>query len=132
MKDGAGFRHIFPVRSEKTVTNALWDGFGFQHERFVRKDFIVKLISIDTTKCVKCKACAEVCPMGIIEISSNGFPEPKSSAYRLCINCGYCVDVCAFDALNHKVRKRSAGSTAAALKRYQALRKKRKEESDEK
>lgn len=70
--------------------------------------------------------------MGIIEISSNGFPEPRSCAYRLCINCGYCVDVCAFDALNHQVRKRSTDSTAAALKRYQTLRKKRKEESEKK
>lgn len=69
--------------------------------------------------------------MGVIEISAEGFPEPKSCAYRLCINCGYCVDVCAFGALNHRVRKRSSDSEAA-LKRYEVLKKRKKGESNEK
>ena len=87
----------------------------------------LKLISTDTTKCVKCNACAEVCPMGVIGISADGFPESKSSSYRLCINCGYCVDVCLFDALNHRIRKRSSDSGGAVkamkAKRYEILEK---------
>lgn len=97
----------------------------------LRKDLIVKLISIDTAKCVKCGACAEVCPMKVIDIAADGIPEPKSSAYRLCINCGYCVDVCAFAALSHRVRKPSSDSDAA-LKRYEALQKRKKSEPKEK
>jgi len=62
--------------------------------------------------------------MGVIEISANGYPEPISGAYRLCINCGYCVDICIFDALNHRIRKRSSDS-GAAIKRYEALKKKK-------
>lgn len=91
----------------------------------------MKLISIDTMKCTRCKACTEVCPMGVIGMDDNGFPEPKAYAYRLCINCGYCVDVCAFSALNHRVRKRTTDSNAAR-KRYEVLRKKKRDESVEK
>ena len=84
----------------------------------------LNLISTDTAKCVKCGACADVCPMGVIGISADGFPESKHCAYRLCINCGYCVDVCVFGALYHRVRKRSADSAAAMkAKRYEAPRK---------
>lgn len=63
--------------------------------------------------------------MGVIGISSDGFPEPKSWAYRLCINCGYCVDICVYDALTHRVRKRSSDS-GAAIKRYEVLQKKKR------
>lgn len=66
--------------------------------------------------------------MGVIGIAPDGFPEPKSFAYRLCINCGYCVDICVFDALRHRVRKRSSDS-GAAMKRYEVLQKKREADS---
>lgn len=69
--------------------------------------------------------CVEICPMGVIEMPDEGLPEPTRCAYQLCINCGYCVDVCALGALRHRVRKRSSDS-AAAIKRYEALQKKRK------
>ena len=65
--------------------------------------------------------------MGILQISADRFPEPKSCAYRICINCGYCVDICVAGALHHRVRKRSLDS-GAALKRYEVLQKKRKGE----
>ncbi len=63
--------------------------------------------------------------MGVIGISADGFPEPKSYAYRLCINCGYCVDICVYNALTHRVRKRSSDS-GAAMKRYEVLQKKKR------
>lgn len=63
--------------------------------------------------------------MGVIEIAADGFPETKSCAYRLCINCGYCVDVCVLGALHHRVRKRSSDS-GAAMKRYEVLQKKKR------
>lgn len=69
--------------------------------------------------------------MKVIGIGGEGYPEPESYAYRLCINCGYCVDVCVFDALKHKVRKRSTDSAGAAMKRYEVIRKKREAESNE-
>lgn len=58
--------------------------------------------------------------MSVIKMSDEGYPEPKDFAYRLCINCGYCVDVCEFGALNHRVRKRSSESDAAVA-RYKIL-----------
>ena len=69
--------------------------------------------------------------MGVIQISPEGFPEPSKSAYRLCINCAYCVDICVVGALHHKVRKRSLDSSAA-LRRYEVLKKKRNGECHEK
>ena len=91
----------------------------------------MKLISTDTTKCVNCNKCVVVCPMGVITMPLNGFPEPTINAFQLCINCGYCVDVCVFDALTHKVRKRTADS-GAALIRYDNIIKKRKGGTGEK
>ncbi len=84
----------------------------------------MKLITADREKCARCGACAEVCPMGVIQIDEEGFPEPGGNAYRLCINCGYCVDVCRHGALRHRVRK-SSGDFAAAQKRYEALKKRK-------
>lgn len=70
--------------------------------------------------------------MRVIGISADGFPDAKVDAYKLCINCGYCVDVCVFDALNHRVRKRSSDS-GAALRRYERLKEiRRKGEQNEK
>jgi len=83
----------------------------------------MQLIYADTTKCTKCGKCKVVCPMRVIEIPNNGFPKPTRSAFKLCINCGYCVDVCVFNALYHKVRKGSS-SSRAALKRYTRIQEK--------
>ena len=80
-----------------------------------------KLVEPDHEKCTKCNACIEVCPMGVIQKGEDGYPEALSKAFKLCINCGYCVDICNFDALNHKVRKKSS-SSKAAFKRYEAAR----------
>lgn len=91
----------------------------------------MKLISTDTTKCVSCDKCVVVCPMGVITMPPNGFPESTSNAFQLCINCGYCVDVCVFGALYHKVRKRSFSSRAALL-RYEKIIKMKKGKKNEK
>lgn len=69
--------------------------------------------------------------MKVIAIDDDGYPAPKRFAFRLCINCGYCVDVCVPNALRHKVRKHSSDS-GAARKRYEVLRKVRKGEPNEK
>ena len=68
--------------------------------------------------------------MKVIGISASGFPEPKSYAYHLCINCGYCVDICVFDALHHKVRKQRSSDPGAAIRRYEEMKKKRKSEQE--
>ena len=59
--------------------------------------------------------------MGVIDLSEEGYPVPIEDAFKLCINCGYCVDICDFAALNHAVRKRNT-TTAAAKKRLQRKR----------
>lgn len=98
---------------------------------FFERDICVELISPDKEKCIKCKACVEICPMRVIIIGGDGYPHAVENAFKTCINCGYCVDVCAFGALTHRVRRRSQNSDAALrrLKRVQENRKKRGESS---
>lgn len=92
----------------------------------------MELISADITKCVKCNACAEICPMRVIKIGSDGYPKATSDAFKTCINCGYCVDVCTLGALTHRVRKRSLNSDAALrrLKKMKENRMKRGESNE--
>lgn len=98
---------------------------------FFERDIHVELVSPDKTKCVKCKACAEICPMRVITIGGDGYPRAVGNAFKTCINCGYCVDVCALGALTHRVRRRSMNSDAALrrLKKIRDNRKKRGESS---
>lgn len=91
----------------------------------------MELISADQTKCVKCKACVEICPMRVITIGEDGYPKAVSNAFKTCINCGYCVDVCAYGALKHSVRKRSSNSNAA-LRRLEKIRENRKKRGESK
>jgi len=84
----------------------------------------MKLFYVDAEKCTKCSLCAEGCVMGIIDIMPSGLPTTGEGAYRLCINCGYCVDVCVHDAFYHNVRKRIK-DTPSILKRDKALQRRR-------
>ncbi len=67
----------------------------------------------DKEKCIRCRWCAEICPMGVIDLTKDGYPIPVEEAFNLCINCGYCVDVCESAAFYHAVRKRNTTSKAA-------------------
>ena len=53
--------------------------------------------------CYGCGVCSASCPKKIISIrlNKNGFYEPRIDDNAQCIDCGICLDVCAF---NHKVR----------------------------
>lgn len=82
---------------------------------------MVELITVEADKCTRCGACSEICPMRVIGLDSSGLPAARQTAYKLCINCGYCVDVCAWGALKHRVRRRSS-SSAPALRRLRKIR----------
>ena len=69
--------------------------------------------------------------MRVIQKDEDGYPRPIHDAFKLCINCGYCVDVCVFGALHHRVRKSSA-SHSAALRRLKRIRENCQKRSDEK
>lgn len=55
------------------------------------------LINVNYEKCVKCGFCVNVCPGGVLGMSSNG-PEAIT---RACIRCGHCVAVCPEDAFDN-------------------------------
>ena len=63
---------------------------------------IMALFDINKEKCVKCGACAEVCPVQIISFNKEKGPKPVKWAEKVCIDCGHCVCVCPKDALSHR------------------------------
>jgi nitroreductase/NAD-dependent dihydropyrimidine dehydrogenase PreA subunit len=60
----------------------------------------MNLFTVDKKKCKKDGRCAFVCPVGIIAMDAQGFPEPVEAAEERCIDCGHCVAVCPHAALS--------------------------------
>lgn len=54
---------------------------------------------IDKEKCIKCKLCAQECPVLIINTKSE-FPEIKEGKESQCIKCQHCLAVCPTAALS--------------------------------
>lgn len=57
----------------------------------------MNLIQVDREKCIHCGFCAEVCPMGVIEMNQQG---PQATRNN-CIACGHCVAICPHEALEN-------------------------------
>jgi len=65
----------------------------------------MELIQVDQGKCVRCGACAAVCPRVIIKM---GKEWPECTDPESCIACGHCVAVCPYSALSN-IRSPLAG-----------------------
>lgn len=128
MRCSPAVRCISPAENRTKTPPASGRG---RRGRFQEGGTGVELIRPDKDACVKCGACAEICPMRVIQIDGEGYPRPIHDAFKICINCGYCVDVCVPGALHHQVRRRSMNPDAALrrLKRIRENRRKRKEGS---
>ncbi|MBD3379352.1 MAG: 4Fe-4S dicluster domain-containing protein [Candidatus Omnitrophica bacterium] len=59
------------------------------------------IVTVDREKCVKCGACADVCPLNLINLTEKEGPSEVVWARRACIGCGHCVCVCPEGALSH-------------------------------
>lgn len=59
-----------------------------------------EIFSIDNEKCLRCGACADVCPLSLIEVPKGETPVNVSWARKICINCGHCACVCPGGALS--------------------------------
>ena len=57
----------------------------------------MELLKIDHDLCIKCGLCVEICPNGVIGMSTEG-PQTISQA---CIVCGHCMAICPTAALDH-------------------------------
>lgn len=60
----------------------------------------MSLFTINQKKCKRDGICAADCPAQVIvQADKNSFPEPIENAEEFCINCGHCVAVCPYDAM---------------------------------
>lgn len=62
---------------------------------------MTKIFKVDGTRCVKCGACAESCPVKVIGFKPGSIPLPFPWAAKACINCGHCVAVCPHGCMTH-------------------------------
>lgn len=62
----------------------------------------MNFITIDHATCRRDGACRAVCPMGLFESDTEGFPAYRAGAEGSCIACGHCVAVCPTSALRHR------------------------------
>jgi nitroreductase/NAD-dependent dihydropyrimidine dehydrogenase PreA subunit len=60
------------------------------------------IFQINTETCNRDGICVEVCPVGIINLPEDGYPEPFSDTEDICIRCGHCVAVCPTGSFRHR------------------------------
>jgi nitroreductase/NAD-dependent dihydropyrimidine dehydrogenase PreA subunit len=92
----------------------------------------MSLIQIDTDKCKRDGICAAVCPVELIRLEGEAFPEGTPDADRRCISCGHCVAACPEGALSnsritgclpfHEDKKVSAEALTQFLKMRRSIR----------
>jgi nitroreductase/NAD-dependent dihydropyrimidine dehydrogenase PreA subunit len=61
---------------------------------------------VDESLCIRCGACYEECPPGIIlKADEDALPEILPESESACIHCGHCVAVCPVEAFSHRCAK---------------------------
>ncbi len=63
--------------------------------------------------CVRCHACIEDCPRGVLKVGDGGFPEVRFAA-RGCDFCGACEAACEPQALDRAAAERTHGASVHA------------------
>lgn len=69
----------------------------------------IEIAEINPDKCIGCQICIAECPVGAIELNSDGVAEIDPET---CVGCGKCYDVCPVEAISfHKKEKREKAPT---------------------
>ncbi|MGO8944585.1 MAG: nitroreductase family protein [Syntrophobacteraceae bacterium] len=61
----------------------------------------MSLIKVDTEKCGRDGICIEVCPLSLLSLDPEGWPQMLPAEAAFCIGCGHCVAVCSNGALDN-------------------------------
>jgi len=59
------------------------------------------LFSLDKSACLRDKRCVDACPVQLLTVDAEGYPEAVPGAAERCMDCGHCVAVCSTCALSH-------------------------------
>jgi nitroreductase/NAD-dependent dihydropyrimidine dehydrogenase PreA subunit len=63
----------------------------------------MSVIEIDQDKCIQDGLCVADCPIAVLEIGPDDYPQPiAGGAADFCIDCGHCVAVCPTGALSQR------------------------------
>jgi nitroreductase/NAD-dependent dihydropyrimidine dehydrogenase PreA subunit len=62
----------------------------------------MEIIQVNQETCTQCGICAAVCPGGLIDFKTGGYPQPTPPAELVCVRCGHCVAVCQPGSLTHR------------------------------
>jgi len=57
-------------------------------------------MKVDAGICIRCGACASVCPVNAIEVADS-----RVQADKNCTNCGICIKICPVGAIKVEKRK---------------------------
>jgi len=58
------------------------------------------MITFDSSKCIRCGICSEVCPVQIIDQEGDTLPSISEELYSMCRRCGHCEVYCPTGAVS--------------------------------
>lgn len=63
---------------------------------------MVKILGIDSEKCIKCEKCVDVCSVNLFSVKREDKMEKKivfDDPLRFCFRCGHCIAICPTEAI---------------------------------
>jgi nitroreductase/NAD-dependent dihydropyrimidine dehydrogenase PreA subunit len=81
------------------------------------------LFVLDSAKCNRCGLCVKDCPVRVIELDANGYPEVRAEREAGCVRCQHCLAICPEGAvcIDGKRPEDSLAVEAAAVPTFEQM-----------